>query len=715
MKKPTLLVAITIMLAATWVRADEGMWLPFKLKDGTIKQMKENGFALDADDIYSLEKPGLSEAVVGLGTEGRPFRHFCTGAIISNQGLFITNHHCGYDYIQKHSTLQHDYLTDGFWAYSLEEELTNTGLTASILRRMEDVTQSVFMNVNAEMSVTERDSVIKENIKAIEKEAVATNHYYAKVDPYYNGNEYYLSVYEIFNDVRLVGAPPSAIGKFGGDTDNWVWPRHTGDFSIFRIYAGPDNKPAPYSPNNKPYVPDKYFEINGKGLSENEFTFVMGYPGTTQQYLPSAAIKLLKNYENPIRIELRDIRISTMKRFMENDRGVRIKYSSKVAGVANGWKKWIGEIKGLDRFGVIDNKKELEKQFAQFAKFNTEYQNILDRYEYAYTELYKIAPLRVYYNEGPYQIELVRFAFQLKNLGFGSDSINKEKNLKIVRDFYKDYHQPIDNAICAAMLSKFDTNVPPEYQPEYFKTIKKKQKGDFDKLTEWLFSNSIFSDSTKLIDFINNYNKSKSKTIVNDPFYKFFVSLQETYSLLIAPQIRQLEMELPRLEKKYVEGLRKMQPDKHFYPDANSSFRIAFGKTSGYKPVDAIYYDWHTTLDGIMEKDNPDVYDYSVPEKLKKLYTSNDFGNYVGQDGKVSVCFAATNHTTGGNSGSPVLDANGRLIGINFDRAWEGVMSDLYYNPEICRNISLDVRFALFIIEKYAQADNLLKELVIFK
>ena len=430
--------------------------------------------------------------------------------------------------------------------------------------------------------------------------------------------------------------------------------RHTGDFALFRIYAGVDNKPAPYSPDNKPYVPDKYFEINGKGLSENDFTFVMGYPGTTQQYLPSQAITLFKDYENPIRIELRDVRISIMKQFMAKDREVGIKYSSKLAGVANGWKKWIGEIQGLDRFDVVGQKKKLENQFSNFAKSNSEYQNILERFDFIYSELYKIAPLRVYYNEGPFQIELLTFAYRLRSLGSNSDSIDKEKLISITRGFYKDYHQPIDQEICARILDKFDSNVPLEYQPDYFKSIKKKHKGDFDKIAQWFYTKSIFADSTKLIELINNYKPSKSKVASNDPFYQLFTALQDTYSALIGPQLRQLERELPDLEKRYVEGLRKMQTDRQFYPDANSSFRIAYGKTMGFKPVDAVYYEWHTTLDGVIEKGNLGVYDYVVPDKLKDLYKSNDFGTYTGEDGKVSVCFAATNHTTGGNSGAPL-------------------------------------------------------------
>lgn len=357
MKKTTMILSLAVALYTIEVKADEGMWLPFNLKENIIKKMHERGLQITDQDIYSTTAHDLSEAVVGLGQEGRPFRHFCTGGLISKQGLFITNHHCGYGHLQKHSTLQNDYLTDGFWAYSFEEELTNPGLTVSILRKMEDVTKQVLEGVDNNMSNNEQDSIIKRNIKSIEEQAVIGTHYQAKVNPFYNNNEYYLSVYEIFKDIRLVGAPPSSIGKFGGDTDNWVWPRHTGDFLLFRIYAGPDNKPAPYSPENQPYIPDKYFEINGNGVNDNDFTFVMGYPGTTKQYLHSSAIAQIKNIENPIKIELRNMRIETMKHFMDKDREVRIKYSNKVAGIANGWKKWIGEIQGLERFNVIEQKK----------------------------------------------------------------------------------------------------------------------------------------------------------------------------------------------------------------------------------------------------------------------------------------------------------------------------------------------------------------------
>jgi hypothetical protein len=716
MHKSTLLIAVLLSGFITNALADEGMWLPFKLKENTIGQMQEKGFKLEAEDIYSPDRPSFNDAVVGLGREGRPFSHFCTGGLISDKGLFVTNHHCGYGYIQRHSTLQNDYLTDGFWAYSLNEELTNTGLTASILRRMEDVTQLVFEGINVKHSNKERDSVMRSNMLSIEQKAIEGTHYFARVSPFYNGNEYYLSVYEIFNDVRLVGAPPSAIGKFGGDTDNWVWPRHTGDFSLFRIYAGPDNKPAPYSSENKPYVPDKYFEINGNGVKEGDFTFVMGYPGTTQQYLPSAAIAFQKNIENPIRIKLREIRIETMKDFMEQDRAVRIQYSSKVAGLANAWKKWIGEIQGLDRFEVVEQKKMLESRFFDFSKENAEYKDVLNQYDEIYAQLSKITPYREYYNEGAYQIELIRFVHSLRELGNKSNSeINKKEYVTVVRDFYKDYFLPIDKALFSKLMVQFEANVPVEYQPDYYKKIRKQFKGDLEKLGAWFFEKSVFADSAKLIKAINDFGAKNQKIIISDPAYLLYTGLQEIYENLLNPQFRVLERKLPALNKLYLEGLRKMQTEKTFYPDANSTFRIGYGQVYGYSPIDAVHYDWHTTLAGIMEKDNPDIYDYDVPKKLKELYKDKDFGPYTDAANKVAVCFAATNHTTGGNSGSPILDANGRIVGINFDRAWDGVMSDLYYNPQICRNISLDIRYIMFIVDKYAGAQNIIKELSIVR
>lgn len=714
-KKITLFL-LTIILSIT-CRADEGMWLPFMLENNIINKMQDAGLKLSAEEIYSINQACLTNAVVGFGNEKTPFRHFCTGGVISAQGLIITNHHCGYDFIQKHSTLQNDYLADGFLAESFDEELTNTGLTVSFLRSMEDVTSQAIAGVTEIMTQHERDSVIKINIKAIETKAEAGTHLHAKVNEYYYGNEFYLSIYEIFKDIRLVMAPPSAIGKFGGDTDNWTWPRHTGDFAIFRIYANPENKPAAYAPENRPMTTNKFFEINGKNISENDFTFVIGYPARTEEYLPSMAIAFQQNVQNPIKIHLRNIRIETMKSYMNIDRSVRIQYSSKTVGASNAWKKWIGEKMGIDRFGVINKKMEIEKQFEAFAATNEKYKSILPKYAEIYNKLSEISPIVEYYTEGLLSFEIVQLARMLNKYAannYSPSAEEKEALIKQINDFYKDYYIPIDKTILKKIIAEFDEKIAVEYQPEYFVTLKKKFKGDFDKMAEWLYTASFLSDSAKTKTFVENYTTKNAKQLQKDPVHQLTLSIISTFGNLILPQYTNLYKELPELNRLFMEGLRQMQNNRIFYPDANSTFRIAFGKIKGFEPFDGAVYSYETTLKGMIEKENPEIYDYIVPDKLKHLYNTSDFGKYTNKDGQIPVCFSATNHTTGGNSGSPILDEYGRLVGLNFDRAWEGVMSDYSYQPEICRNVSLDMRYVLFILDKYTNAQNLLNELIVY-
>lgn len=704
------ILGVALTLPAT---ADEGMWLPFALQGELMEKMREAGLRLDAGDIYRPDTASLSDAVVGLGTEGRPFRHFCTGGLVSGQGLFITNHHCGYNYIQSHSTLQHDYLTDGFWAYTLAEELTNTGLTASILRRMEDVTARALAGTEG-LEGEAADSALAANIAAIEAQAVEGTHLRAKVNPFYGGNEYYLSVYEIFTDVRLVGAPPSAIGKFGGDTDNWAWPRHTGDFSIFRIYAGPDNKPAPYSAENVPYRPDKHFEINTEGLKEGDFTFVMGYPGTTREYLPSHAIEYQQEVYNPIAIALAQERIETMKAFMEQDRGVRIQYSGKVAGAANGWKKSIGENLGLARFGVADLKREQERAFEAYAQANPGQglADILPAYREAYARMSELIPTLLHYSHGALQVEASQLAGQMKALRRG-DTLTDERRQALreaARAFFKDYHRPVDERIFAQMMARFDAAVPAADQPEEWRRLRGKHKGDHAAIARWVFDRTIYADSARLLAAIDSYQPKQAKALAADPMGALRDQLAGRYNELW-DKMSGVSGQLPALHKRYIAALRAMEPGRQRFPDANSTFRVAYGKTAGYRPADGVAYTWQTTLDGIMEKDNPEIYDYDVPQRLRELATGADFGPYATPGGQLPVCFAATNHTTGGNSGSPVLDAQGRLLGLNFDRAWEGVMSDLHYEPGICRNIGVDIRYVLFVVDRYAGARNLIDEI----
>ncbi|PLX20819.1 MAG: serine protease [Salinivirgaceae bacterium] len=723
LRKRLLALVLAILIILPLARADEGMWIPILLKKHTIEQMHKAGFKLTAEDIYDINKASLKDAVVGLGRAGRPFSHFCTAELISDEGLIITNHHCGFRAIQQHSTVEHDYLTDGFWAYSKEEELANPGITASFLKRMEDVTDKVLEGITEDMTEEERGVKIQENQKAIIAAAEEGTNYRANIKQFFAGNEFYLSVYEIFEDVRLVGAPPSAIGKFGGDTDNWSWPRHTGDFSLFRIYASKENMPAEYAKDNQPLKPIKHFEISLKGINKGDFTMVLGYPGTTEQYIPSYAVQLKKDHINPLRIKLRGTRLEVMNKYMENDKAVRIQYASKYAGISNGWKKWIGENKGLERFETVKNKQELEAKFKDWAKKNPKYNGIVDEYEKQYKELTLLQEGFYYAIESALNIEIVSYAGQFSRLYRDAQKEDNEAYIKTdierlvgrTESHFKDYYKPIDKEITAKVLDIYYNGVPEQYRAPIIDSLHKKFNGDFEAYAAYLFDNSVFANKEKVDNFLENFKAEDLAVIENDPAFILYTEVVNYYRANIQPAYAAISDTIDILDRKYVDGLRKMQPDKIFYPDANSTFRVAFGKINGYEPRDRVKYSYQTTLKGIIEKDNPDIYDYRVPQKLKNLYNAKDFGKYTNSTGEVPVCFIGTNHTTGGNSGSPVLDAEGRLIGINFDRAWEGVMSDITYKPEICRNIMLDMRYVLFIVDKFANAQNLINEMSIVK
>ncbi len=720
-KRKLILFTLAFIFILPLLKAHEGMWMPILLKKYSFEEMQKAGFKLTAEDIYSINQASLKDGVVGLGYKGRPFRHFCTAEVISDEGLIVTNHHCGFRAIQKHSTVEHDYLTDGFWAYEKDQELANPWMTASFLKRMEDVTDQVLKGITDDMTEEERELKIRENRKAIITKAEENTHFQANIKQFFAGNEYYLSVYEIFEDVRLVGAPPSAIGKFGGDTDNWSWPRHTGDFALFRIYASKENKPSAYTADNHPYKPVKHFEISNKGINKGDFTMVLGYPGTTQQYIPSFAVDLKKNHINPLRIKLRGLRLDVMNKYMEKDKAVRIQYASKYAGTSNGWKKWIGENQGLERFETIKNKKELEAEYKEWAKNHKKYQGIVDKYEVLYDSLTPLREGFYYAIESIQAIELIDFAGEFTRLLDDAQKDDNEDEMlksisrleKRIEAHFKDYYMPIDKEIAAKLLKEYYKGVPEEYRAPVIDSVYAKYNGNFEQYTEYLFEESSFTSNKKANELIGEFKPEDHVKITNDPAFKLYTEVVNYYRSNILHRYGEISDKLDVLDRKYIAGLRKMQKDRNFYPDANSTFRIAFGKINGYEPRDGVQYHYQTTLEGIMEKDNPEVYDYRVPEKLKELYENKDYGNYTNASGDIPVCFIGTNHTTGGNSGSPVLDAEGRLIGINFDRAWEGVMSDITYKPEICRNIMLDIRYVLFIVDKYAEADNLIKEMTI--
>lgn len=709
--KKTLLLLLVAILSLSSVKADEGMWIPLLLKKYNIEDMKKAGFKLTAEDIYSVNKACLKDAVVGLGREESPFHHFCTGELISDKGLIVTNHHCGYGAIQQHSSLEHNYLKDGFWAMSMEEELSNPGITASFIVRIEDVTKQV-LKIQEENSDSK---IINEKIKDISDKAVEGTNLKANIKSYFAGNQYFMAVYKIYKDVRLVGAPPSAIGKFGGDTDNWVWPRHTGDFSMFRIYADKNNEPADYSQDNQPLKPLKSLSISLKGVKANDFTMVFGYPGTTNEYLTSHAIKQIVEIENPEKIEIRTKKLDIINNSMNSSELLRIKYSAKAAGVANSWKRWIGEIKGLNRFNTIEEKQELEHRFTEWVskknKRIEKYGNVLSEMAKLYAEKEKYAYAYSYATEaGLRGAEIISFANTI-NYSLKNAKTNKTKLIAFANQFFKDFDYETDKRIFAELFSLYINKTADEFLPEEFKVLR---ASDINKFANDIYTESKFTKLESTVDFINNYNKEQQAQLENDAVVKIANSILINYRKNIAPKYFEIDNKVAELQKTWLAGLMEMESNKTFYPDANSTFRVAYGHVKGYSPRDAVSFNHYTTLEGIMEKDNPNIYDYDVPAKLKDLYKNKDYGRYT-QDGKIPVCFVANNHTTGGNSGSPVLNGNGELIGLNFDRAWEGVMSDMKYDPEICRNIALDIRYVLFIVDKYAGAKHLIEEMNIIE
>ncbi len=711
----SLLTILTLLYASAL--ADEGMWIPLLLDRYNIAEMQEMGFKLTAEDIYSVNHASMKDAIVQFGGG-------CTAELISGQGLLLTNHHCGFSRIQSHSSLEHDYLTNGFWAMSKEEELPNPGLTVTFLVRMEDVTGRVLEGVSDDMSPLERETIIRSRAMKIMDEAVAGTHYTASVRPFYNGNQYFLFVNEVFRDVRLVGAPPSAIGKFGGDTDNWEWPRHTGDFSLFRVYADKNNMPADYSPDNVPYTPKKFFSVSLKGVKPGDFTMVFGYPGSTSQYVPSDYIEMLTESLYPMLIGLRDVKLDVMYADMDASPRVRIQYAAKAQGQSNSWKRWIGESKGLKKLDVAGKKKAFEEKFSQWVAAdpdrNQKYGQILEDYHRLYDEYEKVRLLRDCYNEVFFRqgIELISFAggFRVLDDYYRADSAAGafrapvKQLLNRAHSFYEDYNQPTDRKLFAGLARLFDADVDGSMQPAIFHEMKGKYGNDFEAWSQAFYGKSWIDDQPAVEAFLDNFNPRAVKKLEKDPAYQLFTQAFAIYSERILPDFFRLSNEIGELDRLYMKAIMEFRKGERLYPDANSTLRVAYGQIKGYDPRDAVHYVYYTTLRGVMEKDNPDIYDYRVPEKLKELYRDRDYGRY-GENGEMHICFLANNHTTGGNSGSPVIDADGRLIGVNFDRVWEGVMSDLMFNPEQSRNISLDIRYVLFLIDKFAGAGYLVDEM----
>jgi len=714
MKKSLLLLLLGFSLFQ--LSAKEGMWIPILLEKYNLAEMQEMGFKLTADDIYDVNHSSMKDAVVIFGGG-------CTGELISDEGLLITNHHCGYRQIQSHSTVEHDYLTNGFWAMSRDEELPNERLTVSFLEYMEDVTDKVLAgteNLDGEAA----DKKINENTDRIIKEARNDGKFTASVKPLFYGNQYFLYVYKVYKDVRLVGAPPSAIGKFGGDTDNWMWPRHTGDFSLFRIYADENNEPAEYSPDNVPFKPKKSFPVSMKGIQPGDFTMVFGNPGTTMQYWPHQAVDVTMNQRDPDRIMLRDIKLDIIGGDMESDPKIRIQYAAKYQSISNSWKKWQGEIKGLKRLDAVNKKLAYEEEFKKWAQQNNTwdntYESVFNAFEKLYTDYATYIKAYDYYREIVISgVEVFKQARTVNSIinniendqGERAESI-RSAMLNGLPGFYKDFNQPTDEDLFAALMPELINGLDASFLPaEVVETIK---QNDREKLIKKVYQKSILTDRKKLEDLLKNGSEKQLLKLRKDPLIAMYNQLNFIYEKDIIHEVRKISKSIDDNMKVYMAGLMEMKKGQAFYPDANLTLRVAYGQVEGYEPKDGVKYKYYTTLTGIMEKDNPEIYDYDVPDRLKELYQTKDFGQYE-VNGDVPVCFTASNHTTGGNSGSPVVNGNGELIGVNFDRCWEGTMSDIMYDPERCRNISIDIRYALFIIDKFAGAGYLLDEMEIVK
>ena len=718
------------------LRADEGMWLPILLDQLNITNMQANGFKLTAEDIFSVNKSSMKDAVVQFGGG-------CTGELISGKGLILTNHHCGYGYIQYHSSVEHNYLDKGFWAMSQTDELPCPGLTATFIVSMEEVTTKILAGVEGTMSEIDRSKLIEANSKALEKEKTKDG-LEAMVRAFYYGNVYYMFMTQTFKDIRMVGAPPQQIGNFGGDSNNWIWPRQTGDFSLFRIYANKNNNPAAYAPDNVPYVPKHFFKINANGVGDNDFTMVYGFPGRTTEYLSSWGVSLIANVSDPLKVGLRTQRLEIMEDEMHKSEKVKIQYAAKRNGTANAWKKWQGEAKGLKDNNVVAKKQAREAQFqtsinADPAKKN-KYGTLLPEMETAYKNLEPWQISVDLMSEGCFSVEIVGFARTYQRLVELSmkpipDPAEITKQLDILRGsisgHFKNYNSVVDKRIAVALFTTVDQQMnQPVFtveifdqrhnalrivhgnKPPVFETVKTKYKGNFSSYFDMIFAKTIFTDSTKLNALLANYKPADYKKIMKDPAFALARELTSYYYSSTYPNFGRLNDEVARLNRFYMAAQMEVFKDQKFYPDANSTLRVTYGKINGYTPRDGLNYNWFCTLDGVMEKEDPNTFDYVVPAKLHELWVNKDYGTYADKkDGKIHTTFIASNHTTGGNSGSPVLDANGNLIGTNFDRCWEGTMSDVNYDPSICRNIALDVRYTLFIIDKFADAGYLLKEM----
>lgn len=712
MKNKITLLLITVCLLG---RADEGMWMPQLISALNIGDMKKNGFKLTAEQIYSINKASMKDAVVIFGGG-------CTAEVISTNGLILTNHHCGFSSITALSSVEKDYLKNGYFAMNKVEELPCKNLSVTFIKRIEDVTAKVSLNSRPEFSEFQKDSTIQSNIKILEKQAKGDTHYDSFIRPFFYGNEYYLFVTEVFKDIRLVGAPPESIGKFGGETDNWVWPRHNADFSMFRIYGNKENKPAEYNTENVPYKPAYSFPISLKGTEKGDFTMVYGFPGRTQEYLTSYAVDLLMNQQDPLRVKLREVRLKIMAEGMKKDDTVRLMYVNRYAGVANAYKKWSGEVIGLQKTDAVNKKKKYEADFLKLSAGNTtkteSTKNLFIEFEEIYEDYAPLSRQYDYFSECLWGVDGLRMAGSFMNVfaELKKKQASKENKFNVVYSDnkpaipFKNFDKTIDKKLFIALMDIYTKDIEPALRPRYLDSLVTAFNNDNQALADYLYNTSSFIDNTKAKAMFADFEQNAA-VYERDPFYMLAVSIYQHYQKTVLPQVAYCERRINELQKQYMKGIMELVKDKKIYPDANGTMRVSFGKVSDYKGKDGVSYSYYTTMDGLVEKYQTGEEDFYVKPRLLELYNNKDFGQYADKNGKLRVAFIASNHTTGGNSGSPVLNAKGELIGTNFDRNWEGTMSDIMYNGDFCRNISLDVRYTLWVVDKYAGAGYLLKEM----
>jgi hypothetical protein len=713
-KKLLLLLVLAILVPRSFVKADEGMWLPFMIDDALFSQMQEMGLNLTRDQIFSFTESSIKDAIVHFGGG-------CTAEIISDMGLVLTNHHCGYGRIQALSSVENDLLTNGFWATGLEDELPSPGLFVRFLVQARDVTDEIAVQLTPDMTEAEREEAIRLKSSEIASGATEGTHYTANVRPMFAGNEFFLFVYETFNDVRLVGTPPESIGAYGGDTDNWMWPRQTGDFALFRVYTAPDGSPANYSPENIPLRPRHHLPVSLRGVTEGDFAMILGYPGRTNRYLTSHGIEF--NLENmyQVRIDIRRKKLDIIEQAMAESDEIRIKYASKQSGIANYWKNFIGMSQSLKRLDVAGSKRKLEEEFmlwvAQDPVRQQEYGEVMDMYERAYAGYRQFNSQNFVFAEamasGPDMLRIAngfdRLLTMLQGKQQGEEMDREVRNLRnLVERTYRNYDQEVDQQLWAAMFRVYYQRLPQENLPDIFQEIARKHRNDFDRYADDVYKNSIFASQERALRFLD---RPTARALQNDPAFQAARSVYGNIAE-VTPRIQEYDVLVSRAERLFIKGLREMMPEKSFYPDANSTMRFTYGSVDGYRPADAVYFDYKTTLTGVMEKEDPNHHEFIVEEKLKQLYLDKDYGRY-GTNGELVVNFIAGLDITGGNSGSPVINGDGHLIGLAFDGNWEAMSGDILFEPEVQRSINVDARYIVFLIDKFAEARWILDEMTI--